>query len=158
MMNNQCVDLIISHSQILVRSRPFDDNVSQWGKGNIMQGAILNKDYAIFDPLPEDAFGANVNLSQTDKFIMDNNCQRCIVAPFYITNKNSIEVASATEKFKVGLALINELYSLYYEICEGDEIYYNFTFVNTHSPVQPHYLMDDPWCGVKNGHLKMGTF
>lgn len=71
MIKEQCIDLLISHNQILIRSRAFDENVSQWKKGNIAQGAILNKDYVIFDPLPEDAFGANVILSLFDEFIMD---------------------------------------------------------------------------------------
>jgi hypothetical protein len=52
----QTVDLLISHSQILLRSRDYDEKLSQWGKGNVSQGAVLHKDYVIFDPLPEDAF------------------------------------------------------------------------------------------------------
>jgi len=56
----QEVDLLISHSQIQVRSRPFDEALSQWGKVNIEQGAVIYKDYVIFDPLPEDSFGANI--------------------------------------------------------------------------------------------------
>ena len=42
--------------------------------------AILNKDYAIIDPLPEDVFGANVNLSLVDRFTFNNNYHRCIAA------------------------------------------------------------------------------
>nr|WP_258134634.1 competence protein ComJ [Escherichia fergusonii] len=42
MIKEQCIDLLISHNQILIRSRAFDENVSQWKKGNIAQGAILN--------------------------------------------------------------------------------------------------------------------
>ena len=49
----QIVDLLISHSQILLRSRYYDEKLSQWGKGNVSQGAVLYKDYVIFDPLPE---------------------------------------------------------------------------------------------------------
>lgn len=158
MINNQCVDLLISHSQILVRSRVFDEALSQWGKGNIAQGAVLHKDYVIFDPLPEDAFGANVRLELADKFVMDENCQRCITVPFFVTDRNIIEVASATEKTKITLSLDKELYSLYYEICEGDEVYYRFTFVNTNAPIEPQYLMDDPWGGVKGEYLKTGIF
>ncbi|WP_241210889.1 competence protein ComJ [Escherichia albertii] len=158
MIKEQCIDLLISHNQILIRSRAFDENVSQWGKGNIAQGAIVNKDYVIFDPLPEDAFGANVILSLVDEFIMDENCQRCIVVPFTITDKNTLEVASATEKFKIELILNNKSYSLYYEICEGDEIYYKFTFVNNNTPVESHFLIDDSWGGVKGKSLNLGMF
>ncbi|HCR0581361.1 TPA: hypothetical protein OMT02_003927, partial [Enterobacter hormaechei] len=56
-MNNkniQTVDLLITHSQILLRSRDYDEKLSQWGKGNVSQGAVIHKDYVIFDPLPED--------------------------------------------------------------------------------------------------------
>ncbi len=64
----QSVDLLISHSQIQFRSRPFDEASSQWGKVNLAQGAVLHSDYVVFDPLPEDAFGANVNLNLTNRF------------------------------------------------------------------------------------------
>ena len=56
----QTVDLLISHGQIVIRSRDFNEELSQWGKGNLAQGAILHNDYIVFDPLPEDAFGAKV--------------------------------------------------------------------------------------------------
>ncbi|STQ11266.1 Uncharacterised protein [Enterobacter cloacae] len=62
------VDLLISHSQILLRSRDYDEKMSQWGKGNVSQGAVLHNDYVIFDPLPEDAFGANVNIKLENVF------------------------------------------------------------------------------------------
>ncbi|WP_321855819.1 competence protein ComJ [Burkholderia cenocepacia] len=58
----QTIDLLISHSQIVVRSRPYDEGLSRWGTGNIDQGAVLRANYLIFDPLPDDAFGAKVYL------------------------------------------------------------------------------------------------
>lgn len=156
--NTQSVDLLISHSQILVRSKEFDEKLSHWGKGNISQGAILHMDYIIFDPLPEDSFGANVYLKLSKKFIKDENSQRCIVAPFFVTDKDKLEVASASEKFKITLNLENTLYSVYYEVCEGDEIYYNFTFIPASEEIAPQYLIDDPWGGVKNKKLNIGVF
>ena len=39
----QTVDLLISHSQILLRSRDYDEKLSQWGKGNVSQGAVFPK-------------------------------------------------------------------------------------------------------------------
>ena len=87
----QIVDLLISHSQILLRSRYYDEKLSQWGKGNVSQGAVLYKDYVIFDPLPEDAFGANVNIKVENVFALDKNAQRCIVVPFFITNKHKLQ-------------------------------------------------------------------
>ncbi|MCI1680104.1 MAG: competence protein ComJ [Ewingella americana] len=152
----QEVDLLISHSQIQVRSRPFDEALSQWGKVNIEQGAVIYKDYVIFDPLPEDSFGANIYLAVENKFEMDEKSQRCIVVPFYITNRYNLEVASASEKFKIELNLEFDLYSLYYEVCEGEEIFYKLTFVGSEPPVTPEYLLDDPWGGEINKTLMFG--
>ncbi|AFI92025.1 hypothetical protein EXT68_21850 [Pectobacterium parmentieri] len=152
----QKFDLLISHSQILIRSRVFDENSSLWGKGNIAQGALLYKDYVVFDPLPDDAFGANVIISIASSFDIDENCRRCIVVPFHMSNKDNVEVASATEKFKINFNFDAEIYSLYYEICEGDEIFYKFTFVPAKGDVNSEYLLDDPWGGVKGKFLLIG--
>lgn len=156
--NKQTVDLLISHGQILLRSRNYDEKISQWGKGNISQGAVLHKDYVIFDPLTEDAFGANVNIILSNFFKLDENAQRCIVVPFFVTDKHKLQVASATEKFDLMLDLSDKNYLLYYEICEGDEIYYNFTFVPTKEVIGAKFLLDDPWGGIKNHPLKEGVF
>lgn len=153
---NQMVDLLISHNQILVRSRAYSEKLSQWGKENIEQGAVIHNDYVIFDPLPEEAFGANVFLKLTDNFVMDENTQRCIVTPFYINNSNNVEVASAEEQFKINLKFDTSLYDLYYEICEDDEVFYKFTFVPAEIPTVAKYLMDDPWGGEKDKALKLG--
>ncbi|MCO6550530.1 MAG: hypothetical protein J6580_07590 [Gilliamella sp.] len=152
----QVVDLLISHSQILIRSRPYSEELSQWGKQNIAQGAVIHKDYVIFDPLPDDAFGANVFLTLSDSFTIDNQTQRCIVVPFYTHPKNTIEVASATEKFTINLQLDAPLYSLYYEICEGDEVFYKFTFIPALVPITAHYIIDDQWGGKKGKMLQSG--
>ncbi|MBA7854272.1 hypothetical protein HV318_04340 [Enterobacter sp. RHBSTW-00901] len=156
--NIQTVDLLISHRQILLRSRDYDEKLSQWGQGNISQGAVIHKDYVIFDPLPEDAFGANVNIKVENVFKLDENAQRRIVVPFFVTDKHKLQVASATEKFDLNLDLCGEIYSLYYEICEGDEIYYNFSLVPSKGAVDAKFLLDDPWGGVKDHHLKEGVF
>lgn len=153
---NQMVDLLISHNQILVRSRAYSEKLSQWGKENIEQGAVIHKDYVIFDPLPEEAFGANVFLKLTDNFVMDENTQRCIVTPFYITDSNNVEVASVAEQFKINIKFDTSLYDLYYEICEDDEVFYKFTFVPAEIPTVAKYLMDDPWGGEKDKALKLG--
>ena len=153
---NQMIDLLISHNQILVRSRDYSEKLSQWGKENIEQGAVIHKDYVIFDPLPEEAFGANVFLKLTDNFVMDENTQRCIVTPFYITDSNNVEVASAAEQFKINIKFDTSLYDLYYEICEDDEVFYKFTFVPAEKPIVARYLIDDPWGGEKDKVLKLG--
>ncbi|MDS0859609.1 competence protein ComJ [Burkholderia pseudomultivorans] len=155
---SQMVDLLISHSQIFLRSRPYDEGLSQWGTGNIDQGAVLHADYLIFDPLPDDAFGAKVYLQVLDKFEMDERAARCIVAPFHITDRNALEVASATEKFKISLGLPLNSYNVYYEVCEGDEVFYKFTFVSEAEHHQAKYLRDDPWGGKKDMPLVSGKF
>ena len=155
--NSQTVELLISHSQVVVRSRPYDEGLSQWGTGNIDQGAVLHPDYVVFDPLPEDAFGAKVHLLLADKFQKDERAARCIVAPFRVTDRAALEVASAAEKFKIDLDLPLESYDLYYEVCEGDEVFYKFTFV-LGGQDGAQYLMDDPWGGKKGQPLKAGKF
>ncbi|MBA1292089.1 hypothetical protein G7025_01865 [Pseudomonas lurida] len=152
----QSVDLLISHSQIQFRSRPFDEASSQWGKVNLAQGAVLHSDYVVFDPLPEDAFGANVNLNLTNHFTPDETAQRCIVVPFHVTDPNQVEVASASEKFNVTLDLEKRDYALYFEVCEGDEIFYKITLVPTDTEVAAKYLLDDPWGGEKDQELVEG--
>jgi hypothetical protein len=154
----QTVDLLISHSQVLVRSQKYDEDLSQWGKGNIVQGAVLHRNYAIFDPLPDDAFGAKVHLKLSDEFVIDEQSARCIVAPFHIQDPKSVEVASATEKFKVDLDFEHDSYSLYYEICEGDEVFYKFTFVPSSEFSSARYIKDDPWGGEKDKELVLGKF
>ncbi|MCG8708035.1 hypothetical protein JHU04_001236 [Brenneria sp. 4F2] len=154
----QMIDLLISHSQIQVRSRAFDEKSSQWGEINIKQGAIIHEDndYLVFDPLPEDTFGANVHLILTNKFEADENAQRCIIVPFFIINKNEVKIASASEMFNVELNFEEGFYSLYYEVCEGDEVYYKLTFIPSEMPIQPMYLLDDPWGGEKDKSLVIG--
>ena len=153
----QSVDLLISHSQIQFRSRPFDETSSQWGKTNLEQGAIIHKDYVVFDPLPEDAFGANVHLKLEDHFNLDPTAQRCIVVPFQVTDINHVEVASAAEKFKVELDLEARDYALYFEVCEGDEIFDKITLVPSDSKAPAKYLLDDPWGGEKDKALVEGV-
>ena len=46
----------------------------------------------------------------------------------------------------------------FYEICEGDEIYYNFTLVPTKEAIAAKFLLDDPWGGIKDRPLKEGIF
>lgn len=154
----QTIDLLISHNQILVRSRPYDEGLSQWGTGNLDQGAVLHEDYLIFDPLPDDAFGAKVYLQVVDKFEMDEQAARCIVAPFRIADHGALEVASATEKFKIALTLPLDSYALYCEVCEGEEVFYKFTFSLDAVNRQAMYLCDDPWGGGKGKLLSSGIF
>lgn len=152
----QTVDLLISHSQIQFRSRNFDETSCRWGKVNLEQGAVLHSDYVVFDPLPEEAFGANVHLKLEDSFNLDATAQRCIFVPFHVTDPSHVEIASAAEKLKVELDLEKRDYALYFEVCEGEEIFYKITLVPSDSKVPAKYLLDDPWGGEKDKVLVEG--
>jgi hypothetical protein len=156
-IESQTIDFLVSHGQIVLRSRAFDETISRWGPVNIEQGAIIHPDYVIFDPLPEDAFGANVNIRLVNDFILSVDAQRCIVVPFEVIDNNEFVVASAMEAVKINLDLTSGMYSIYFEICEGREVYYNFSFVPADVPVASMYLMDDPWGGVKGKRIHCGN-
>lgn len=153
---DQSVDLLISHNQVQFRSRPFDEASSQWGKINLEQGAVIHNDYVVFDPLPEDAFGANIHLKLASDFDLDETAQRCIVVPFHVTDPNHVEISSAAEKFKVELDLEKRDYALYFEVCEGEEIFYKITLIPSEGKVPAKYLLDDPWGGEKDQILVEG--
>lgn len=153
----QNVDLLISHSQIQFRARAFDEAACRWGTVNLEQGAILHRDYVVFDPLPEDAFGANVYLKLEAAFSPDPGAQRCIVVPFHVDDADRVEIASAAERFKVDLALEARDYALYFEVCEGEEIFYRITLVPSDGHVAASYLLDDPWGGEKGKPLLEGV-
>ncbi|WP_029150854.1 competence protein ComJ [Microbacterium indicum] len=160
--NEQSVDLLIAHHQVLVRARPYDDGLAQWGPGNGDQGAVLHPDYLTFDPLPEEAFGAMVHLMLASAFSPDPDAARSIVAPFAVAEPGAVEVASAAESFPVELGLVAGSYDVHFEICEGEdedaEIYYRFTFVPNASPAAPRFLIDDEWGGEAGQPLCTGMF
>lgn len=159
--HEQNVDLLISHHQIIVRARPFDDRLAQWGQGNADQGAVLHPDYLTFDPLPDEAFGAFVRLRLAAAFSPDPDAARSIVAPLVVEDPSAVEVASATEEFPVTLGLTPGTYDVHYEICESEEeeeIYYRFTFIPNPVPTAPRFLLDDEWGGEAGQPLYTGTF
>ncbi len=153
----QTVDLLISHSQVQLRARAFDEAACRWGPRNLEQGAVLHRDYVVFDPLPEDAFGAQVHLVLAEAFAPDPRAQRRMQVPFRVNPDARVQVASAAEAFDVTLALQPGDYALYYEVCEGDdEVYYRLTLVPAAQPVAARYLLDDPWGGVRDAPLQEG--
>ncbi|KMM76216.1 hypothetical protein ACP93_06755 [Xanthomonas sp. NCPPB 1128] len=153
----QTVDLLISHSQLQLRARAFDAAACRWGPRNLEQGAILHRDYVVFDPLPEDAFGAHVHLTLATAFAPDPRAQRRMQVPFRVNADARVQVASAAEAFDVTLALQPGDYALYYEVCEGDdEVYYRLTLVPATQPVTACYLLDDPWGGAQDAPLLEG--
>ncbi|WP_265065294.1 competence protein ComJ [Pseudomonas sp. B21-056] len=91
-----------------------------------------------------------------DSFKLAPTAQRCIVVPFQVTDTSHVEIASAAEKFKVELDLEARAYALYFEVCEGDEIFYKITLVPSDSKAPAKYLLDDPWGGEKDKVLAEG--
>ncbi|WNW10067.1 competence protein ComJ [Pseudomonas sp. DTU_2021_1001937_2_SI_NGA_ILE_001] len=154
--NKQTIDLLISHSQILVRGRDYSEEDSQWGPLNIRQGAIIHDDYVIFDPLPDDTFGAHVELAVCEAFAQDSRAQRCIAVSFRVADSTRVEVASATESKRLNIGLKEMHYALYFEVCEGDEVFYKFTFVPSDAHQEPRYVIDDPWGGTQGAALVKG--
>lgn len=57
-MNQYEIDLLISHHQIRLENRAYDDSFCQWGEKNIQQGALLFDGFVSFDPIPDETFGA----------------------------------------------------------------------------------------------------
>ncbi|CRL99888.1 competence protein ComJ [Pseudomonas poae] len=95
-------------------------------------------------------------MNLTNSFTFGETAQRRIVTPFHVTDPAQVEVASASEKFKVELDLDKRDYAFYFEVCEGDEIFYKITLVPTDIRVAAKYLLDDPWSGEKDKVLVQG--
>jgi hypothetical protein len=142
-MNIQTIDLLISHHQVFIRSIPYQEQLTQWGEGNIRQGMVLSKNIVVFDPIADGSFGANVNLYFKNEFVIDSNAQRAVVVPFIIENGADVFVGSVAEEFKVELPLPEGSYMLYYEICIKEEVYLNITFIKSLKPECKVLLNDD---------------
>lgn len=71
----------ISYHQIQVQSRNFDEELCQWGKVNVEQGAVIHPGYVTFDPIVDGLFGAWVKLALCERFEADPLAQRRMVVP-----------------------------------------------------------------------------
>lgn len=156
MKMTQEVDLTISHHQIQVRSRDFDEEFCQWGEINIKQGAVIHPGYLTFDPIPDDAFGAWVKLALKEAFKEDPNAQRRMVVPFDVLDPGKLELLSVMSNAVIELPLEEGRYALYFEICEDEEVYYRLTFVREGENIQARFLMDDEWGGRAGEALSEG--
>ncbi|RRW43254.1 hypothetical protein EGJ52_14145 [Pseudomonas luteola] len=155
----QKIDLLVSHRQIQLWSRDFDDILCQWGKKNLEQGAVIHKDVAILDPIIDESFGANIILELSKGFSPDSTAERIIVFPLFIHDKNKVEISSVSEAFKVEIGLEEGYYRVYYEICEGgedEEVYYKLTFVPESQEFFPRFIISDDWGGRENQPLSIG--
>ncbi|GJL43911.1 hypothetical protein TUM17577_51200 [Enterobacter asburiae] len=70
---------------------------------------------------------------------MDENAQHCIVVPFSITNKDKLQIASASEKFDLNIDVKHEFYSLFYEVCEGEKFTMILLLFKQNKPLLPGF-------------------
>lgn len=153
----QEADMGISHHQIQVRSRDFDEDLCQWGTINVEQGAVIHPGYVTFDPIVDGAFGAWVKVALCEQFQEDPLAQRRMVVPFDVLEADKLEVLSVPDNFLIELPLEQgRCYALYYEACVGEEVYYRLTFVPEGEGVAARFLLDDEWGGEAGAALAEG--
>lgn len=155
MIINSVYNLLVSYSQIQVRAQAYDEQLCGWNNEDVAQGAIIHPSYVVFDPLIGDTFGANLHVCQSEVFIVSPEAMRCIVVPFKVLIDNFVEVASGTHH-AIGQGVQARDYCLYFEACEGNEVFYRITLVEASKPIKATYLMDDQWGGIAGKELLCG--
>jgi hypothetical protein len=156
-MKEQKNDLLISHNQIRLRSKPCTDSDFKWGAGNIEQGLVWHQGLVILDPLLEGTFGANIIIKYSKTFSADINAHRIISFPFEIINRAELAISSAAEEFLISIDILDNELTIIYEICLDSEVYYKFTLIDKKSS-SIMALKEDGW-GLKKGQiLKKGVF
>lgn len=154
----QCkLDLEISHSQLGVRSRAFDDEALEWGEGNILQGLLWQPGLVMLDPLSDEEFGADVVVRTAEKFLPSKSAQRTVQVPFEIVDPAELAVFSPSEELPVKLDLEAGDYTLIYEVCVGTEVYYVLTLLKGRIE-EAKALKSDGWGMVKDRPLPSGVF
>lgn len=157
MIEEHKVDLLVSHRQIRLENRPFDDVYCDWGAGNIRQGCIINDGFVTFDPIVDGTFGAYVHFSTVSKFEVDVDCQRCIVTKFHYTSEYPLLISSAFERVELSVSLESGVYNLYFEIIEKDEVYYKFTMTeSSQASKEAFYVINDDFGGVEGSTVYPG--
>lgn len=145
------IDFKISNHEIKIKSVLFTQENIDWDDEGLEQGVSFKKGYAIFDPIAEGEFFAKINISLKNIYEKDKNALRAIVIPFEVVSVDNIYLSSMETIQKVDIDLEKAEYSLYFEVCEPediDEVYYNITFVK--EKTEARYLIDDIF-GAKKG-------
>lgn len=157
MIEEHKVDLLVSHRQIRLENRPFDDAYCDWGMGNIRQGCIINDGFVIFDPIVDGTFGAYVHFSVVSRFEVNVDCQRCIVTNVHYTSEFPLLISSAFERVDLNVSLESGVYNLYFEIIEKDEVYYKFTMTESSQASRgAFYVINDDFGGVEGSSVYPG--
>jgi len=152
----QEIEMVLSHHQLQVRSRGYNEDLCQWGDVNVAQGVIIHPGYVTFDPLLEDTFGARVILNLSNDYQADVLAERRLVIPFEVQEVDKLAVLSVQKTFPIQLPLEKRNYALYFEIAVDKEVYCRLTFVPVDEQVQARYLMDDDWGGVEGQFIIEG--
>lgn len=146
------INLQISHRQIQLYSVPFCDDNFQWDDKSLEQGVLINYGCVVFDPLGDGSYDADVFISKGESYMQDPNVVRSMVVPFYIVNKSELFLGSVIQSHLLDIELENTMYSVYFELCGDEEIYYNIKFVPDSEP-KGIYLLDDPFGGLAGQEL-----
>lgn len=159
--NSFMVDMQISHHQIHIYSGNYDEKFTEWGGGNVEQGAVLHHSHVIFDPIIDEAFKAKVYIVVEDSFKLSPNALRGIVTNIQVADDLGMFVSSVPGVHKININFLPGNYNLYFEECEQDsidELYFIFTFVKSEIEMDSKYLIDDNWGGKAGTSLKLGEF
>lgn len=154
-MKNFKIDLLIGYNQIQLRTRTYSEKLTQWTEKHLEQGAILHKNYLVFDPIADGTFGASINIYETEHFVMDKNAKRCILTSIENIKKNPI-ILSSMESIELKIDNSRKKYSVYFEVCEAEEVYYNITLTPYLSGMYSKFIIDDEWGGIKDSLLILG--
>lgn len=150
-------DLLVSHNQICIRSKNYEEADHEWGRGNVAQGFLLHPKAIIADPLIEGTFGANVTIKICQDYEADPCRQRAAAIPLIIEDGCELTIYSASEEFKVPATPTPGRYQVYFEVCLNEEVFYKFTLIKSNDP-KCIGLMDDGWGLKKDKELKTGKF
>ena len=89
-----------------------------------------------------------INISLQEYYVPDSNALRAMVVPFDVVSLNDLYIASVVTKHKINIEIDVGSYSIYFEICESDdidEVYYNLKF--SKGRVEPKFLQNDDYGG-----------
>ena len=95
-----------------------------------------------------------INISLQEYYVPDSNALRAMVVPFDVVSLNDLYIASVVTKHKINIEIDVGSYSIYFEICESDdidEVYYNLKF--SKGRVEPKFLQNDDFGGVAERSL-----
>lgn len=149
------IDLNISQSRLFVSTREYDDDECVWTMGNYSQGALVLPGFLMLDPLSQEAFSATVIVRQSEKFSADKRAQRCLQLPLMVEEEAELLLASAGDEEPTGMVLPVGEYTLIYEVCIANDVFYTLTLLKQPCE-QAKALKADGWGLKKDQPLQLG--